>query len=337
MHFRNILLIIFISLIIIHSATSEENTAVFIVTSPLNCNITVNGEKQKNKTPVLLKTLNKGKHRIEISKHGYKNKKVILEVEEDTNKIINISLQQDFFTLNVSDNEKTKNYNLINGNYTISNEDNISVEPEYPKQKYIDSLNIIIPVMGGFSAALTVNELSNPRYDDALLSPFVLSTYIVNTLFISADIMLHLNKNKFKDRYSRINHIEEKTDLREYFILGNRSVEEGFLDEALSAYNHIIDTNTDSEFYPYALYKAGAIHMIQNNHKKASNLYDRIITEYPMPDLYDKALKNLAEISIREKKYDKAVTYLNEILYITNLYSKEDIMKRIQEITETAE
>ncbi len=65
---------------------------------------------------------------------------------------------------------------------------------EYPHQKYIDSFNIVIPVLACFSAALTYNEISNPRYSDSVLSPFVISTYAVNTAFIGTDILLHLNR-----------------------------------------------------------------------------------------------------------------------------------------------
>ncbi len=47
-----------------------------------------------------------------------------------------------------------------------------------------------------------------------------------------------------------------------------------------------------------------------------------IIDKYPEADLYDRALKNLAEIYVNNMEYKKAVLYLQKLLYVNNLYKK---------------
>ena len=289
--------------------SQNSDTTLFLTSTPLNCHIKVNSRSLRDKTPLLLKDLREGEYSIEISKDGFNTVIKKISVREGTIVRKSVSLSR---ILSQKDTEGSK---------------------VYPQQKYIDSLNIVIPVLSGFTAALTVNEISNPRYSDALLSPFVISTYIVNTLFIGADIALHMHKNSFQNKYNFQNTESIKTNTVYSFQQGNKAFREGEFAKALSFYRKVIDTDKNHRLYPKALYKSAVIHFIQNNYKDASSGFREIIKDYPEAELYDNALKNLAEIYIREKKYKKAVILLEDIIYVNNLYTREEIASRISEIS----
>lgn len=46
--------------------------------------------------------------------------------------------------------------------------------------------------------------------------------------------------------------------------------------------------------------------MINKNYKDASEKFNMIIDKYPEADLYDRALKNLAEIYVNNMEYKKS-------------------------------
>ena len=284
---------------------SGDNDAIlFLTTDPINCTVKIDNKKLSQKTPLLLTDIKPGQHRVEIFKKHFSSQKTVINIASGVN-------------------------NSYSYRMTPYTSDELKIN--YPNQRYLDSLNIVIPVIAGFSAALTYNELSNPRYNDSLLSPFVISSYAVNTVFIAADIVLHIHKNRFIKKSDTFNLITE--DISEtVFNLGNKAFQEGLFDEALGNYQNIIGNYIDSPFSPASLYKSSLIYMIKNNYKDAESGFRDIIENYPEADLYDKSLKNLAEIYVIHEKYDKAVSLLKQILYVGDLYTFSEINARIEEI-----
>ena len=316
MSFRKI---IFISLLFILSILplfpENNNSVLFLNSEPINCRVKIDNKKINQETPLLLKSIEPGKHIVEIRKEGFIPVKAEITVDSEKNNIYS-------FKMDAENNEEICN---------------AGIDKSYPNQRFIDSLNIVIPVLAGFSAALTYNELSNPRYSDSLLSPFVYSTYAVNTVLIGADIAFHIHKNSYKKKNEtkKIITCNSGSSIDGgllYFEKGNNAFQEENFDKAIAEYGEILNNYRDSPLFPSALYKSAVINMINEEYRESLKYFTEIINNYPEAELYDKSLKNLAEIYIMEKDYKKAVSAMNGILFIDNTFSEKEIENRIHEI-----
>ena len=318
MSFKKSIFIFLLFLIIIFPLFSEDaNSVLFLNSNPINCTVKLDNKKIKQKTPLLLKNIGTGKHTVEIIKKGFAVKKEEIMVYPKKNNIYSYKMDAD--KLEAVYRKETYR--------------------SYPNQRFIDSLNIVIPVMAGFSAALTYNEISNPRYSEELLSPFVYSTYAVNTVFIGADIALHIHRNNYiskqkrkKEIINNRNIVNNEEESQMIFEKGNKAFQEESFDEAIDNYREILNNYTESSLFPSCMYKSAVINMINEEYSESLESFKEIINNYPEAELYDKALKNMADIYTLEGDYKKAVSAMNDILYVNNLYSKKEIEKRITEI-----
>ncbi len=153
-------------------------------------------------------------------------------------------------------------------------------------------------------------------------------------MLTGTDIALHIGKNSFEKKtfnyWTQEGGIEGEMILRDADIL----FEAAEIEDALAGYMKFIKNYPAHKNYPEALYRAALAGIILGKEAESSLYLDEIIRNYPLPELYDKALKNLAEIKVNEGEYDIAVNLLGNITYATDMYLPDDIRDRISEIND---
>ncbi len=329
---------------------ASGDSIMFISSSPTGAGVKIDGTKIEGTTPLLLKKLVPGKHKIEIVKNGYDNYFTTVETSKKEIKYIKPKLNAITVSIEIHDEDtillngiEIKNtgtpLKLPSGKYDIYREDNILyIDPIYPKQKRINVLNVFVPTLFLLSGGLTIGELVDGNRKDndkmSFFSPLTTITYSATLSLLITDIVLHKKKIKYLETYSvtvrslgaggdSANDHYQKA--QEFLTLNKR-------DKALEYYKLIINDFSDSLLMPEALYKVAKIYKIEGKNKLAIAKLKLILREFPAPEVYDKACNMMAEL---QNSKEKKVFYLKKMVFYDPLFSKQEIQKEIKLLTET--
>jgi tetratricopeptide (TPR) repeat protein len=108
----------------------------------------------------------------------------------------------------------------------------------------------------------------------------------------------------------------------------------GQLEEALRFYTRVLEGYKDSPLYPYALFKTARIHFLTGEDSLATIEFNLVADHYPLPDLYDKAQRGLADILLRQGAFQESIDQLQRMVFADPLYSEEEIELLEAEILE---
>ena len=84
----------------------------------------------------------------------------------------------------------------------------------------------------------------------------------------------------------------------------------------------------------YALFKTARIHFLTGEDSLATIQFNLIADNYPLPDLYDKAHRGLADILLRQEAYRESIERLRLMIFADPLYTEEEIELLKAEILE---
>ncbi|MBI9109176.1 MAG: PEGA domain-containing protein [Spirochaetales bacterium] len=334
---RNKISVLFPVFIFILALPLSAESGIFIVSDPLGASVILDGDPVDGKTPLLLGSVQAGSHIIEIEIDGYSKIKTELTVLCDEPQEYYFSLRPEFITLKLparGTNEE-KVIKVVQGVYDINpNTEGISIQPQYPFQGIIDGLNLAIPLLTIFSVAMTINEIQNPHYSEAVVSPFVIGSFVLGSVLTAGDVALHVHKSRLKenDFGNFADASSSKMEAEEIFKTGNIMLRKGEFSSALGEYEKIIENHKTSIYFPLAIYKTGTIKMILYRLDEAEEDFRFIVNKVPLPEIFDNSLRKLAELAIRKSRYDEALSYLDRILFICESPSKEEIQLRKCEI-----
>lgn len=329
-------LTIIILIILLASGTLLfADLAVFLNSLPGKSKIVIDGIVFPRETPALLRNLSPGKHSIEFLQSGYTPVKINIDIKNNDVLIIKPTLEYQYIPMifptydDIQINEQQNNGDILlleNGTYSFGmSSDQLRITPVYPGQRVINGLNISIPLLTAFSGAMTINEIYYPRNTDNSLSLFTLSTIGISAALIIADIFLYFNRNRYYKDFSppgvkiKSEHPDNLySTAEEMFAAGKLATSRLYL-------NKILNQFPESDIYPYTLYKLAKIKIIDDETDSAADLLKTVIYDYPLPDLYNSAVKSLADIFFREGKFQKSLDQLDLIIFMESGFTLEEI------------
>jgi tetratricopeptide (TPR) repeat protein len=326
----------------------------FLTTTPINADVLLDGEPLEEQTPLLLRQLAPGSHELEIRKQGYKTEQLGVELAAGEIRSLEIELASLSFSTLLPEEERViirgqkqaagdTVYQLPEGIYSFSREGgSLHIEPVFPQDSWIGGLNLAIPLSVAFTTVLTLHDIFYPKRaalqftEDFSLSPATLSAYGLTISLISFDIALYVRRNKARKAFSYAATPREQAlhSAKEYYERAENLLALGQLDEALRFYTRVLEGYKDSPLYPYALFKTARIHFLTGEDSLATIEFNLIADHYPLPDLYDKAQRGLADILLRRESYQESIEQLQHMVFADPLYSKEEIELLKAEILE---
>ncbi len=346
MNARTLLLGIFLCFVLSSACAADNPEAaeglpgtLFISSSPINAFCSIDGVRVEEKTPLLLRGLAEGEHLITLEKKGHKTVAIpytvgpgaIGIIEEDLPAFSFMSFFPDSDTIIFNRTDVYREgvvLRLPDGTYSIrQDKETIKLDPVYPKQGLLTALHFSVPTLGLVSALLTVNDITNQNSFPFFFSPATITSYILTAGALSFDLALLAQKKRFVESFPVKPVQREHTDYiaGEYFSRGEELLVRQQLREALNYYMKIVENHKESIFYPRALYKIGRIHNILGNYTLAKAEFLLLRRKYPLPELYDKTCKNLADLYVRQNMYGKSIIQLEEMLFVDPFYSRENI------------
>lgn len=327
------------------SRSTDARPVLFLTSNPINADVLVDGEPLEQQTPLLLKDLEPGVYGLEIRKEGCTPRS--LEIELEAGKVETVSL--DFSTqcfspsfpeeksLSIRGQEEQAGENLFElpqGTYTIQRREEIlHIEPVFAQDGWIKGLNLALPLAAAFSTVLTVHDIFYPKRaalqisPSFSLSPATLSAYGITLTLLGFDVALGVRRAKSKKAfaYRSTPHEQSLHNAAAYYERGEKLFALGQLAEALQFYTDVLEGYRDSVLYPQALFKTARIHFLTGEDSLAVIELNLIVDRYPLPDLYDKARRKLADILLRQGRYRQSIEQLRSMVFADPLYVPEEI------------
>ncbi len=327
---------------------SAQTGKVFITTEPIKAFCFFENKLLDEKTPLILDSLAPGKYSLTLRKEGYRPSRVSVTINSGEVEIVDIPLEPEVFLSSFPENEKVvfnqteifkegSLFKLPDGTYSIRQEnDTIRFDPVYPKQGALNALHLSIPVMTAVSALLTINDFTVDPGSLTFFSPVTISSYIITASLIGFDLALSAEKKKFLNTFP-ITPVElEHTAhiARDNYEQAETLLTQDELTEALQLYMKVIENHKDSLYYPRSLYKVARIHNILGNNTLAKSELKLLKNKFPLPELYDKTCKNLADIYFSEREFEESIDQLDDMVFLDPFYDRETIMLYKGEILE---
>jgi tetratricopeptide (TPR) repeat protein len=330
---------------LISQQNDGTHTVLFLTTSPINADVLLDGQPLVEPTPLLLRDLEAGSHELEIRKAGYRTERRKAELVAGEIQTLDMELasltfdpvlpEEEAVVIGGQEQEAGDTvYQLPEGSYSFNREGgSLQIEPVFPQDGWIRGLNLAVPLSVAFSTVLTLHDVFYPKRaalqfsDDFSLSAATLSAYGLTFTLISFDLALYVRRGKARKAFSYGSIPSEQAlhSARGYYQRAENLLALGQLEEALRFYTRVLEGYKDSPLYPFALFKTARIHFLTGEDSLATIEFNLIADHFPLPDLYDKAQRGLADILHRQGAYQASIDQLQHMVFADPLYSKEEI------------
>jgi outer membrane protein assembly factor BamD (BamD/ComL family) len=186
-------------------------------------------------------------------------------------------------------------------------------------------MNIVLPLALAFCGVLTAYDVLNPPDGAVPLSAATLSSYGLTAGLAGFDLMLHLKRSSFRKAYTySVKPLEESPHVaRELYERAEALLAQDRGEEALQLYGQLVREHQDSVYLPQALFKTAEIHLRSGDDTLAILEFQLLASRYPLPDLYDKVQKSLADLYDRQGAYAESLAHLDAMVFADALYSRE--------------
>ncbi len=329
-------------------AFAQSPPAVFISSNPIGAVVIVDGKTIPARTPILLRDLAIGSHSVEIARRGYAPYRGRIEVVGEKPVTFNANLKERFIDPMFSPQQKViidgktadyaqEQYQLPSGEYRIDTQDGvISIKPVFPAQQIMQVVDLATGALATASVILVaeavVNTYTQPNpnnYNNNGNNGGAVGVWVVTGFAALSDVFLHIRKARYLKAYAAtaVPLEQSAAGVEKSYSKAQELLASGDLGAAAELYIQIIRHNSDSLYYPRALYQLAKIHAIQGDNMLATAELRIILDKYPLPDLYDRTCKSLADISNREGDYKNALAYLDKMVFLDPLFPRAQILE----------
>jgi tetratricopeptide (TPR) repeat protein len=320
-------------------AQIPTQTAIFLSSTPINAKVLDNGQPLSQETPLLLRDLAAGRHVFEVRKEGYPAGTVEVVLKPGELKTLNVDLgagtfqpaflnEQDLILAEKQEPSASRIFQLPEGSYRIRRiKGSLRVEPVYRYQGVITGLGVALPLALAFSGVLTMNDLLNPPRGAIPLSAPTLSAYGLTFGLAGLDLVLLGQRGRFVKKFSYCNRSiwDSEHMARDSYERGEQMLALDRKEEALRFYGEVVYGFKDSPYLPQALFKTAKIHFLTGEDTLAILELQLIVSRYPLPDMYDKARKTLADLYLRQSAFKESLEQLDAMLFADPVYEREEI------------
>lgn len=346
---RSVFILLAITLSLPCAAEDDAGRAtLFLSSSPINAQVILDGTPLAKETPLLLRDLAAGEHSFEVRKEGYPTRVAQVELAAGEVKGLVVDLSGGTFqasfpneqSLLLAGKEEPAAgvlFRIPEGRYRIRRDDErLRLEPEYRYQGLLTGLHLALPLSLAFSGVLTLYDVLHPPEGPLPVSAATLSAWGVTVGVAGFDLVLALQRRAFRKRYvfttqplALSAHVaRELYEKAESLLALDRR------EEALYFYSLVVHEHPDSPYLPQALFKTAKIHLLTGDGTLAALELLLLVNRYPLPDLYDKAQKTLADLYLRQGLFKDSLARLEAMLFADPLYARQDIEQYAAQIRE---
>jgi tetratricopeptide (TPR) repeat protein len=318
----------------------EGSFSLFLESDPIGAFIEVNGVAQENFTPVLLRDLPLGEHRILVFKDGFDSVELVVKRDQSGVYQQAVSLprryaamafpeEDNLFLVNQEVESLGNQYLVKEGDYSINFDENnqLRIEPIFPEEGMLNATTWSLFGTVSLAGLMTFQDLESPWNNKIILSPTTILTYGLLAWNIGYNLALRNQKDQFLRRLEASEEVNAfPPALAEIlFSEGVSFQNEGNLQKALESFVGIAESYPDSRLYPSALFRMARIHTLQGLIAMAEAEYRLIATYYQQSDVYDLSQRALADLAFGKGEMNQALFHLDQITYFGNTVDEAEV------------
>ncbi len=314
--------------------SSPAASSLFVSSSPFGAIVVLDGRTRAETTPLIVRNLRAGRHKLTIAKAGYGAVTVSVNVTPGAASAVEESLPGELVGPIFPDGQKlsfrgklysyqSSYYEIPAGSYEISRSaDTVAIKPIFPGQTLLTAFNVVTPTFLVAAGAAAVSQVFTYQNSDVSSLVIFSGLTLVSAML---DISLHIQKGRYMRAMTITPVPLDERDEGALYAKANDLLSRGDLAGATQQYVDIVRGSRDSIYYPMALYQLGRIGMIQGDTMLAASELRIIVDRYPVPELYDRACKALADIDYEQGDYKSALGYLDKMAFLDKLYTRAEI------------
>jgi hypothetical protein len=321
---------------------------------PLRAEVFISGIKQDQTTPAIFRNLKAGIYDITVRKTGFEDFRTQVQIIDGRTSILEKAFQPEILRMSFPDvgvlsvgNEEVDYKGSIltvpSADYEMEKiGEHLYLYPMYPGQDTIETLNICLPATSGLAALFWIADLSNTKnsrivdLNDNNVDkwPFTANpgTMIFTGTAIGLGIWqlwLSMDREKYYKDFDIKSKLLGTTSGQdwEYFKQAQDLTAQNKRIEAIKFYELIINGYPESGYTPESHYRLSRLYRLEGNDSKAMYHLKKIIEEYPVPALFDRSCKGLADLLTDSPS---KIKYLQLMVFVDTLYSRSGIEAEIK-------
>ena len=342
-----------LGLLLTAATAGTAETVLFVNSAPMLAEVTIDGTAY-GATPLLVRGLAPGEHEIELIKPGYVPATELIELADDEVRAVTLRPQPSRFVAEFSADRTVVGDRVYarqeatllvpTGTYQLAEADGaLLLSPRYPNEGALSAARLVTVATGIAALAATVEDLivgdAQSYFTSRLPSPATVAAWTITAAAGGFWIALTAEKRAYEeDTFVRpYDGALTPAQAERFYLAGEAALESGNLSRALTNYSRVYAEGGDSEHLPSSLYKSARVYSVSGDNAIAAGLLEMLVRDYPAPELYDRALKSLADAYVALGSYDEAVERLRMMVFLDPLYERADVDADIAEIKRLTE
>ncbi len=323
----------------------------FINSLPMKANVFID-DKHVGTTPVLIKDQVTGEHSIRFELVGYYSSSIQVNVQSSITNLNTILTPQTFslylpgqqaIVINQQEYKNEEIKNLPEGYYHFKpGQDAVTMQRLNPNAQFIyislgaTIIGLAAGILGSLNANDSYNKFNQATTLDVAVNYMNAATFWDNCsifgwtltgLGAGASVYFLIDDANFAKENQAIKVASQSIQEEDvtYYEKGMDLISQGDTPNAVKNFQKIIDSFPNSRFIPSSLFRLAQVAFQNKEYNKAAEFLERIKREYPIYEIYELAVKQLADCYIALQSYDKAIENYKEVNQLNTIYSKESI------------
>jgi hypothetical protein len=311
--------------------------ALFVSSDPMGAKVYLDGVELAGRTPLLLRDVAAGSHRLRIEKEAWMTKEAQVEVPA-TNAVdfglspvdpaLHFEGESAVRVAGQSVDPADGSFSLKAGALTLQpGRDGIDVTPVFGRQRLLDGIRFALPLFIGLTGVLTAREIYAPRKSPFVIAPELAASTLIGGGLLGWDIALEAERKSFVEQYRVEARGPESLAIvaKMKFEAAGESLIQGNFESALSQFEAIARDYPDSPIAPRAIFECAGLKYTAGDREGAAEAFRSIVQDYPLVDLYDRSLKGLADCLSAEGDAAGALAQLDLLTYLGPGLTREEI------------
>ncbi len=297
----------------------------------------VDGVQEPRRSPLLLRGLKAGLHRLTIVRAGWFMTEVALELPATSAVDFRLSPLEPRLHFEGEPALRLKGEPLrpADGVFRFSpgalqlkpGREGLDIEPIFDRQNLLDGVRLALPLFIGLTGVLTAREIIAPPGGSFVLDPELAASALISGGLLGFDIALEARRESFLESY-RVGSSEAgsmEIAARSRFEAAVQAESHGDFATALGQFEAVAKDYPESPLAPKAIFEGARLQYIEGDRAGAAESYREIVEEYPVVELYDRAVKGLADCYLAAGDPKDALGELDLLTYLGPGLGRDEI------------
>lgn len=303
----------------------ESEGRLFVHTRPMGARVYLDGVEQPGRTPMIIESPAAGTRQLTVRMSGFAAEESVIEAGPGIVTAVEYNLTSAGVIVVPPGADGAEAVSLDSGRYDLGLKEDIeSLLPVYPRQQWIDGLNIAIPVVTALAGGILLAETLAPQ-SDRRYSPYTIALLATDIVMIGANAGLHIDRANWRTDWIADPVSGAPAWAEEDFDAAMSAFNSGLLAEAGLLFDRFALRFPLDERSPEAIYFSARVSFLTGDPVTAGNRLELMERQYPVPALWGRSRELYAEVLFRSGRTEPGLSMLEEIYGFDESVDRESV------------